>query len=105
MKLSRYLVLLLVLCMVVFALSGCAVSYTIAVSANTGGSATILFVDTYYQSLVLNEGYTVQLIATADEGYEFYAWLVDGQLVSTDATYTVEVAGSYFYTAVFTDAE
>ena len=61
--------------------------------------------DTPFQSLALNvlPGNTVVIKAKADDGYKFVGWknIADGKIVSTDATYNVEVNEAMELVAVF----
>ena len=65
--------------------------------------------DMPYQHLYLNvlPGNTVVVKAKADEGYKFVGWKndADGKIVSTDATYRVEVNEAMKLTAVFEPIE
>lgn len=46
---------------------------------------------TSYTQITLMEGQTCTLTATAQPGYSFDGWYIDGELVSTDATYSFTV--------------
>ncbi len=58
-------------------------SYTIAVSATEGGTAT--------GSGNYEYGTTITLMATAETGYQFVNWTENGEEVSTDASYSFTV--------------
>ncbi len=60
--------------------------YAITATANPTDGGTIDGADLYYQ------GETCTLTATANEGYIFVNWTESGEEVSTDATYSFEVA-------------
>lgn len=47
------------------------------------------------------EGSSVTVTATPNEGYQFTAWQENGKQVSTDATYTFQVSGDRALVAVF----
>lgn len=50
------------------------------------------------------EGSSVTVTATPNEGYQFTAWQENGKQVSTDATYTFQVSGDRALVAVFAKA-
>ena len=58
-------------------------TYTIAATANPTAGGTITGAGTY------NHGETATLTATANEGYTFTNWTEDGNVVSTNTTYTI----------------
>lgn len=67
--------------------------YTITVNATQGGTGS--GGGTYYQ------GEQATLTATANSGYAFAGWQLNGSTVSTDNPYTITVNGNATYTAVF----
>ena len=69
-------------------------NYTIKVTAGEGGEVTPT------EETVLN-GSKVTLTATPNEGYGFVSWTVNGEEVSTSATYTVTVTKDVEYIANF----
>ncbi len=69
-------------------------TFTVSVSALTGGSATA-------SAESVEDGSTVTLTATANEGYNFRGWSLDGVLVSTENPYTVTVTANSEYLASF----
>lgn len=69
-------------------------TFTVSVSALTGGSATA-------SAESVEDGSTVTLTATANEGYNFRGWSLDGVLVSTENPYTVTVTKNSEYLASF----
>lgn len=68
---------------------------TITVSANPEEGGTVTGGGTY------DENSTCTVTATANEGYEFVSWTEDGEVVSTDATYSFPVTGDRTLTANF----
>ena len=62
-------------------------SYTISVSANPSASGTVSGGGTY------NYGSTCTLTATSATGYTFSNWTENGEVVSTEATYSFTVTG------------
>ncbi|MBR6878723.1 MAG: choice-of-anchor J domain-containing protein [Bacteroidales bacterium] len=68
-------------------------SYEITATANPTAGGTITGAGTYY------ENGTCTLVATANTGYNFTAWTKDGNVVSTNASYSFTVdetnAGAY----------
>ena len=81
--------------------------YNVTVSAdpNNGGTATIT-PDPVNGTTAANSGYVcntqVTLTATANEGYTFTGWTVNGQTVSTDAQLTFNVTRDSAFVATFT---
>ena len=69
--------------------------YAISAIANPAEGGTISGGRTYY------EGTNCTLTATANSGYGFTNWTLDGTEVSTDATYTFVVSSEATYTANF----
>ena len=59
-------------------------SYTVTLEASEGGQATIDKTTCLYED-------QVTVAATADTGYTFVNWVQDGQVVSSDPTYTFTV--------------
>ena len=84
--------------------------YNVTVSAdpNNGGTATIT-PDPVTGTTQANSGYVcntqVTLTATANEGYTFTGWTVNGQTVSTDAQLTFNVTKDSTFVATFTTNE
>ena len=73
-------------------------SYTVTVTANpTAGGTVSGGGDSYYS------GQSCTVTATANEGYCFYNWTIDGTVVSSDATYTFPVSGNMNIVANFGD--
>ena len=70
--------------------------YTITATANPTEGGTVSGGDTF------EEGETCTLTATANTGYRFTNWTNNGNVVSTDATYTFTVTASGVYVANFT---
>ena len=77
-------------------------TYTVTAKANNTdmGTVTIDPVKDKY-----NAGEKVKAIATAKEGYEFVNWTVDGEAVSTEATYEFTVDKNVELTANFKKTE
>ena len=71
-------------------------SYNITASVAPANSGTVTGAGTY------NHFASCTLTATAATGYTFTNWTKDGQVVSTNATYTFEVTGAGAYVANFT---
>ena len=78
-------------------------TYTISVSATSGGSANI---NNSVTTLTAESGTSVTLKATASAGYNFTGWTRNGTKVSTSATYTLTLteATAGNYVANFTQA-
>jgi hypothetical protein len=70
--------------------------YTINVTANPADGGTVTGADSYV------EGSTATLTATANEGYTFTNWTKNGNVVSTNATYSFTVTENASYVANFT---
>ncbi len=70
-------------------------NYTIGVSANPSNGGTVSGGGTYQQ------GQTCTLTATANTGYTFTNWTENGEVVSTNATYTFTVSGNRTLVANF----
>ena len=70
-------------------------SYTIAATVNPGESGTVEGIGTY------DHFSTCTLTATANTGYHFLSWTLDGEVVTTDPTYSFEVSGPADYVANF----
>ena len=68
-------------------------SYTVTVSAQDNGSAA--------GGASVVYGNSVTVVATANKGYHFEGWLVDGIIVSTSAEYTVTPSGNMIITPKF----
>ena len=71
-------------------------TYTITATANPTAGGTVSGAGTF----VLNN--TCTLTATANTGYTFANWTKDGNVVSSNATYSFTVTGSASYVANFT---
>ena len=71
------------------------VYYTVNVSANPSGGGNVIGGGTYQQ------GQTCTLTATANTGYTFTNWTENGEVVSTNATYTFTVSGNRTLVANF----
>ena len=69
-------------------------TFTVSVSATEGGTASA-------SAESVEDGSTVTLTATANEGYNFRGWSLDGVLVSTENPYTVTVTKNSEYLASF----
>ena len=69
-------------------------TFTVSVSATEGGSATA-------SALEVEEGGSVTLTATPDEGYVFKNWTLGGEVVSTENPYTATVTANSEYVANF----
>ena len=74
------------------------ITYTIGVSAEEGGSATI---NGGTNAIDVAEGDDVTLVATPEEGYEFDGWYVGETKVSSEAEYTTEAITNRIYEARF----
>ena len=70
-------------------------SYDITATANLTEGGTVTGTGTY------NHFSTCTLTATPNANYVFVHWTLDGEVVSTDATYSFEVTGAGDYTAYF----
>jgi hypothetical protein len=70
-------------------------SYTIGATADPNEGGTIEGAGTY------NHFATCTLTATPADNFIFNSWVVDGEIVSTETTYTFEVSGPVTVTAVF----
>ena len=70
--------------------------YTITATANPTNGGTVNGGGTF------EEGESCTLTATANTGYNFTNWTMNGSVVSTDATYTFNVTASGAYVANFT---
>ena len=73
-------------------------AYTISVSSGEGGTATA-------SKSSVQEGGSVTLTATPNEGYSFVNWTVEGVEVSTQNPYTATVTANSVYVANFKVAE
>ena len=71
-------------------------AYVITATANPTYGGTVNGGGTF------EEGETCTLTATANTGYRFTNWTMNGNEVSTDATYTFDVTASGIYVANFT---
>lgn len=69
-------------------------SYTVTLEASEGGQATIDKTTCLYED-------QVTVAATADTGYTFVNWVQDGQVVSSDPTYTFTVTADSTVKPVF----
>ncbi len=76
---------------------GSGTQYTISVNASPANGGTFSGAGTYY------ENGTCTLNATANTGYAFAGWQQNGNMVSTDASYSFIVTGDASYTAIFTE--
>jgi hypothetical protein len=72
-------------------------THYITVSANPAVGGTVLGAGTYVQ------GTTATLVATPNEGYTFINWTQDGEVVSTEQTYSFIVTEVASYVANFSD--
>ena len=70
--------------------------YAIAATASPTEGGTVSGGGTF------EDGETCTLTATANTGYNFTNWTMNGSVVSTDATYTFDVTASVAYVANFT---
>jgi len=70
-------------------------TYNVTVSANPTAGGTVTGAGTY------NHGASATLIATANTGYTFVNWTKNGQVVSTNASYTFTVTAAGTYVANF----
>lgn len=71
-------------------------TYTITTTADPAEGGTVSGAGTY------NEGESVTLTATTNEGYKFVSWTKNGSEVSTNSSYTLTVSEDVNYTANFT---
>ncbi len=74
-------------------------SYTITATANPTGGGTVSGSGTY------NHGAPVTLTATPNAGYTFLNWTKNGQVVSSNTTYTFTASGAGTYVANFQQIE
>ncbi|MBO5866183.1 MAG: hypothetical protein J6Q73_09080, partial [Bacteroidaceae bacterium] len=72
-------------------------SYTVAVTAEEGGSATT-------SVATVEHGSEVTLTATANDGYKFIGWYNGEELVDTNNPYTFAVTSDINYTAKFSES-
>lgn len=70
-------------------------SYTITTSVNPQNSGTVNGAGSY------DEGESVTITATANEGYEFVNWTSGGSVISTNSSYTFTASGDANFTANF----
>lgn len=92
-------------------------SYTFTVGDNSGGEYVAHFTTMLYDVTAsvnpaetgtvsgtgaFSEGQSCTLVASANVGYKFVNWTLNGAEVSTDATYTFTVTGAAAYVANFT---
>ena len=73
----------------------------IAVAASTGGTATINGKD----AVTIAVGEKITLVATPQSGYYFVNWTKDGEVVSTEATFSTTAQSYCTYTANFEAVE
>lgn len=78
-------------------------TYTISVAVNEeeAGSATVNDKD----NVTVNEGASITLTATANEGYVFVNWTLNGEEVSSNSTYTTTATADAEYTANFKESK
>ena len=78
-------------------------TYTISVAVNEeeAGSAAVNDKD----KVTVNEGASITLTATANEGYVFVNWTLNGEEVSSNSTYTTTATADAEYTANFKKSE
>lgn len=78
-------------------------TYTISVAVNEeeAGSAAVNDRD----NVTVNEGASITLTATANEGYVFVNWTLNGEEVSSNSTYTTTATADAEYTANFKESE
>ena len=72
-------------------------SYTVTVAANPSNAGTVTGGGTY------NQGQSCTVSATANTGYTFTNWTENGNVVSSNATYTFNVEGNRNLVANFTE--
>ena len=70
------------------------VYYTVTATAGEGGRVSPL-------TSTVEQGKSVTLTATANEGYRFVNWTLNGNVVSTDASYTFNATAAGEYVANF----
>lgn len=75
--------------------------YTVAVSATKGGKATVNGGD----SVMVDEGTEVTLLAVPDEGYRFACWTAAEDTIGCESELKVVVTASATYKAVFDEIE
>lgn len=73
-------------------------SFTVSVSATEGGTASA-------SAESVEEGGSVTLTATANSGYEFVNWTLNGVVVSTENPYTTTVTANSEFVANFEEEE
>ena len=78
-------------------------TYTISVAVNEeeAGSAAVNDKD----NVTVNEGASITLTATANEGYVFVNWTLNGEEVSSNSTYTTTATADAEYTANFKESK
>ena len=78
-------------------------TYTISVTVNEeeAGSAAVNDKD----NVTVNEGASITLTATANEGYVFVNWTLNGEEVSSNSTYTTTATADAEYTANFKESK
>ena len=74
-------------------------SYTIQATANPTEGGTVTGAGSYY------EGTSATLTATANAGYTFVNWTSNGNVVSTEPSYTFEVTAAGSYVANFEEVQ
>ena len=72
-------------------------SYTVTVAANPSNAGTVTGGGTY------NQGQSCTVSATANTGYTFSNWTENGNVISSNATYTFNVEGNRNLVANFTE--
>ena len=73
-------------------------TFTVSVSAGTGGSATA-------SALEVEQGGSVTLTATPETGYVFKNWTLGGEVVSTENPYTTTINANSEFVANFEEEE
>ena len=65
-------------------------TYTISATANPGTAGSVTINGEAVSSKNVNENSAVTLVATPQAGYHFVNWTLNGNMVSTDANYTID---------------
>lgn len=74
------------------------IRYTVTLSVDPGGSGSVSGGGSY------DEGASVTVRATAEDGYDFYGWRMNGSYVSYSSSYTFTISSNTSLTAVFEES-
>lgn len=75
------------------------VTYTINVNVNDSDAGTATVIGN--NSVIVDEGTTITMSATPNEGYKFISWTIEDRIVSTEPVYTTVASESMTITANF----